>query len=217
MDTFWRISDFAKEVGKHQNTIDSWFKQLEEKRIHYINRAGNEKVYDLSDLSIAQFISEYRDKKMALDVIFENLNNRFELRPFPPEFDTTGESQLFHINTLKAQILHDIKSTYESVAAAQLEEIKRHYEGLLLQLPKPISEQEERQKRVTDVITRRRVEAQLEKEALHMWSTKAESERLKKVGLFRKEEDKDKRDQFIKDYINERFEVRLLEEYGLNN
>jgi DNA-binding transcriptional MerR regulator len=217
MDVFWRISDFAKEVEKHQNTVDSWFKQMEEKRIHYINRAGNEKVYDELDLSIAKFISEYRDKKMALDVIFESLDNRFELRPFPSELESTSDVQPFHINAIKTQILQEIKSTYESVAAAQLEEIKRHYEGLLLQLPKPESEQERRQKRVTDIITRRRVEIQLEKEALHMWSTKPESERFKKSGLFRKEEDRDKRDLFIKEYINERFESRMLKEFGLND
>lgn len=37
-----------------------------------------------------------------------------------------------------------------------------------------------------------------------------------KTGWFRKEEDRDKRDKFVRSYVNERYEKKLKEAYGLD-
>ena len=61
---YWKISDFAKEVGKHQNTVDGWFKQLEEKNVHWVNRSEHgEKIYSTLDMKMAKYIKEMRDQK----------------------------------------------------------------------------------------------------------------------------------------------------------
>lgn len=52
-------------------------------------------------------------------------------------------------------------------------------------------------------------------EALNMWSTLPEEERLIKVGLFRKIENTDKRDNFIKNYIDEHYEIEKKKEFNL--
>lgn len=75
----------------------------------------------------------------------------------------------------------------------------------------------ERQRRITNMITQKRVEAKLEMEALELWKQKPASERMKKVGFFRKKEDKDKKEHFIRFYINSHFEERLKEEYKVGH
>jgi DNA-binding transcriptional MerR regulator len=216
LEQFWKISDFAKQIKKpnggspHINTVDNWFKQLEERGIHCVSRTGNnEKVYDQLDLEIANFIQEKRDKKWALDVIFEEIIDQFELRPCNQEQESTSGSQIVDVESMKKEFL----AAAQELAATQVAEVKKQYEEILRQLPPPKNEIEERQERITEIITRRRVETELEKEALHKWSTKPEEERVRRVGLFRKEEDRDKRDQFIKEYINEYFEKRLWREF----
>lgn len=64
---YWKISDFVEEIKHllkenklHINTVDGWFKKLEEERIHYVSRTedSNEKVYDSLDLELAAFIKK---------------------------------------------------------------------------------------------------------------------------------------------------------------
>jgi DNA-binding transcriptional MerR regulator len=80
---------------------------------------------------------------------------------------------------------------------------------------KQIDEQTERQKRVNDIITQRTVEAQLRREALKLWEQKPERERMRKTFLWFKEEDTDKRERFIRDYVDEHFSARMKDEFSL--
>jgi hypothetical protein len=64
-------------------------------------------------------------------------------------------------------------------------------------LPNPEDSKKTRQQQITDLINRRRVESILKREALELWVQKPESELLKRVGLFCKIEDVNKRDRFI--------------------
>ncbi|NBI28624.1 hypothetical protein [Chengkuizengella marina] len=186
----WQISEFAEKVGKHFTTTDSWFKKLEERRIHYINRVeSGEKIYNQDDLKIGLFIKEYRDKKYTIDSIFDLLQHQEEinLRPFPEDFDSkdtkiTDEAQ---INKLKTEIIASMKE----VVATQIEE--------------------ERKNRVNDLILQRKIVSVLEGEASKEWSKLPESERMMKVGLFRKGENTEKRNEFIKKYVDERYEERI--------
>jgi hypothetical protein len=73
----------------------------------------------------------------------------------------------------------------------------------------------ERQKRITNMIIQKRVESRLEIEALEQWRQLPESERMKKAGFFRKEEDKEKKEQFVKVYIHNHFAERLEMEIHL--
>jgi hypothetical protein len=223
---FWKISDFAKAIGKHTNTVDGWFKQLEEKNLHYVNRTEyGEKVYDQLDMEIASFIKERRDQKWTLDGIFNELPSHFELRLMPDE-EATSVPQIYDPYLIRKEFEEvakqiaasqaiEMNMRLQELAAAQIQEIKQQYEDLVKRLPQPKSIEDERQERITEMMTRRRVESELEKEALNMWATIPEEERKIRVGFFRKEEDRDKRDQFIKNYVNQRFESRIRKEYEL--
>jgi hypothetical protein len=217
---YWRISDFADKIRDslnsdkiHMNTVDGWFKNLESRRIHYVNRTldTNEKVYDELDLRIAVYIKKRREEKWSLSAIFDDLENHFELRPFPLN-EVGGLAQSLDVENLKAEIKQSLKETLEQMATAKIEELKGHYEEVIKQLPKPPSIEEQKEQRFKEMVLRRRVENSLEEEALKAWSAKPQEERTKKVGLFRKEEDYNRRSQFVKEYVNARFEEKLKHE-----
>lgn len=220
---YWKISDFTEQIKLafehekiHMNTIDGWFKALESKRIHYVMRTEDtkEKVYDDLDLQIAIFIKKRREEKWSLAAIYDDLANHVELRGFPA--DEVGPVAFEgDFETLKKQISEELRQTFNQMAASQIEEIKKHYDSIIEKIPKLPSPEEQKETRFKEMVVRRRVEAALEHEAIEMWSTKSESERYKKVGLFRKEEDFNKRYEFIRNYINENYEEKLKKEFDL--
>lgn len=218
---YWKITEFAKEVGRHLNTVDGWFKQLEEKKLHWVNRSEHgEKIYSTLDMKIAQFIKAKRQEKWSIESIFNELPIHFELRPVPEE--NTSDSQIVDPAMIRNEFeglmknqLNEIQQYFKEAAAAQIEEVKRQYESLVMQLPKTKTLEQERQEHMTDMITRRRIESQLRKEALQLWSQKPDNERKIRTGLFRKEEDINKRDIFVEEYIVDHIEERMGKEYDL--
>lgn len=222
---YWKIRDFVEQVKQtlkeeklHANTVDGWFKKLEEKGIHYISRTEetNEKVYDELDLRLAVFIKRKRNQKWSLSAIFNEIKNEFELRAFPVEdMETTNVAQMSGADTLNTGFIKELKGAFEEVAATQLSEIKNQFDEILKKLPDSKSREEEREERFKEMVARRRVEYQLEQEALIRWSTKPEEERIKRIGWFKKGENQEERNSFIKNYINENFESRIRKELEL--
>jgi len=208
---YWKISDFAKKLNKHNNTIDGWFRKLEaERKLHYISRVDDEKVYDELDLKIAEFIVERRDNKWSLNAIFDELPKEFELRPFPEDYESKSkDNQVVDVEKMRATLLNEMKNVFnelsENQAKEQIEEMKKL-------LP---SQEEEKRSRLNTIMVERKISRQLEEEALEQWNDKPAGEKLKKVGWFKKEEDKDKRDTFVKKYIDEYFEENLKKELEL--
>lgn len=208
---YWRIGQFAELVGNHKNTVDNWFKELEERRLHYISRVNNEKVYDVSDLQIAKFIKERRNEKWSIDGIFAILPEKFSLRPFPPDFEEKEKTiQMVDVEKIRTSIISEMKATFEEIAVAQVKQQMRDFQKLL---PSP---EEQRLERFNMLIAERRVRRRLEDEALNMWYTLPKDERFVRLGLLRKIENIDKRDRFVKKYVDERFEEELKKEFGFN-
>lgn len=206
----WKISDFAKMLGKHANTIDGWFRTLESHRnLHYITRVNNEKIYDELDFKIAQFIIEKRNDKWSLDGIFDSLPNHFQLRPFPVDFEDEKSIQVVDFDKMKTTIMNEMKIAFEQVAADQMESQMRDFQKMLP------SREQERLDRFEALLADRKVTRALEEKALSIWSTKPIEERFIKVGWFRKAEDLNKRERFVKQYVDQHFEDAMRKEFGI--
>jgi hypothetical protein len=230
---WWQITEFAEAISKtlqekfndpkagvHYNTVDKWFKALETKRIHYVNRAGGEKVYDKQDLYIGCFIAEARrDNRYRLDVIYENIPKQLDVRPFPEEFQdettVTVDEGLIQRRVMEGlnKYLAQEFNVYEEKMQIQInkmisEGVQKSVEQML---PAPVSKEEERAKRMDDTITRMRIEMKLEELAIKEWELLPETERTRKAGFFRKEEDLIKREKFIRTYKKENL-AKVLEE-----
>jgi hypothetical protein len=222
---YWKISDFVEEIKQtlkeeklHVNTVYGWFKKLEKERIHYISRTvdTNEKIYDELDLRIAIFIKMKRNEKWAIKAIFDEVKNEFDVRPFPVEnMETTNVVHNSGTNALNSKLLEELKSSFAEIAATQFREVKSQYEEILKKLSDPKNREEEREDRFKEMVARRRVEYQLEREAQIIWATKPEEERMEKIGWFKKVEKQEECDLFIKEYIDKNFENKLRSELGL--
>ena len=127
MEKFWRISEFKDQVGKPLNTVDNWFKRLEQEQIHYVNRTEyGEKVYDELDLKIALFIKEKRDEKWSMGAIFQELGNHFDLRPFPEGEE--GETLPVDVEALKKKLTEEIKQAVREEFKEQMESYRNYIE-----------------------------------------------------------------------------------------
>lgn len=229
----YRISDFADLVGKHANTVDRWFIDMEKRNIHYVNRSEDGvKVYDDLDLSIAQFIRDRRDENWNLPAIYNKLEELFDLRPFPVE-GVTGVPQVADFDSIRSQFAEEMKQVVSNelsqmvegifmgyldqikIMDQQLKEIKEAQ--LQLALTNGQKTMRDNQQRITDMITMERIRGQLRKEAYSLWAKKPESERIKRIGIFglKKEEDHAERDRFIQGYIDDHLPERLAQEYGI--
>jgi len=255
---WWQITDFAVKISEtlqqkykdekfsvHYNTIDKWFKALETKRIHYINRAAGEKVYDRIDLNIGCFIADARrDNRFRLDVIYEQVPKQLEVRQFPSDFKDENSlgideslierrviekvtpviGQQFSIFEEKVNLqLNKIMAEQVQLAIKQFlpqpkneEEEKAKLQELIKEiLPPTISKQEELVRRKDDNLTRMRLEMKLEEAAIQEWNKKSPEERMKRVGIFRKDEDYIKRENFIRAYKKEHLNRVLDEAYTI--
>lgn len=218
---YWQISEFAKLEGKHYNTVDKWFSALEDKRIHYITRSPNgEKIYDELDLEIYRFINTYRIKKISLDAIFEAIPKTFgdRLRPFPSEenekgiMDTSQMQQEF-LQRVNQEVAKQLASYKEAI----LQEAKRIAESSAqekLRLMDPYDEKQKKRERVDEHLLRWKIEKRLRNEAEKEWYKLPESERTRKAGLFKREEDINKKLTFIDKYINDNMEEAILKDFG---
>jgi|HigsolmetaAR206D_1030411.scaffolds.fasta_scaffold00003_119 DNA-binding transcriptional regulator YhcF (GntR family) len=234
----WKISEFTQKiieslsrkfpdesVSIHYNTVDKWFKELEERGIHYVNRASGEKIYDSLDLKIAEFIYLRRKQKFAKDIIYTILPKHVELRPFPHDY---GE-ELLPAN-LRQVMSTMMKSVKEEVATEVEQKLRKEYEvqtkafikQLLIEDRKRLDDPEyfekqfkKREADFTKAVVQRQIEIQeaLEREALEKWKELPWEERTIKRHLFAKrEEDVHKKEAFINQYIRENM-IKKIEEW----
>lgn len=218
---YWKIADFAEQVGQFKNTVDNWFKKLEERNIHYVQRVGKEKVYDEMDLKIAKHIKKLRAQGWKPDGIYnamEDGETGLEFRK--GEYATTEEKKdkddkedtftTLEIRqqieaTIKEQLVPFFGNMTEEVRKIAREEVNKQRQLLIEE-----SEENQRQKRIDDLLIQRRVEDRLRNEAIMMWEKQPEEERFMRIGLFRKKlENINAKNRYIEHYISTRYEEEL--------
>lgn len=221
-EAVWQIRDFTEEIQKryeeettvkesvHYNTVDKWFKELENKGIHYIQRTAetNKKVYDELDLAIAIFIMDKRNQKWSLDAIFNVLSGHIEVRAFPAEgFGDSQEVSDALVMQVMSRKFEEMQKEMEERLILELDAKQKDLEQQLLnRLPVPKSAQEIRAEKTDIMISSVRKRYEIEEKAIAEWVKLPWEQRVKKVGLFRKEEDLLKRDSFIREFVKNYFE-----------
>lgn len=221
-EAVWQIRDFTVEIQNryeeettfkesvHYNTVDKWFKELENKGIHYIQRTAetNKKVYDELDLSIAIFIIKKRTQKWSLDAIFNVLSEHIEVRSFPTlDFDDSpGISETLVMQEMSRKF-EEMQQEMENKLILELEKKQQELEQQVFnRLPVPKTAQEIRAEKTDIMISSVRKRYEIEEKAIVEWGKLPLEQRVKRVGLFRKEEDFLKRDSFIREFIRNYFQ-----------
>lgn len=233
----WQIREFTnviiesmskkypdKNVSIHYNTVDQWFKEMEELGVHYVNRAKGEKVYDSLDLKIAEFMFINRKRNLAKSIIYERIPEFCEVRPFPKNY---GEELL--PDNIRNVLSNIIKSSQREVMAELERKMKEQHEKETKELIKQILRED--YKRLSDPDYDKKKEAKLkaemttsiiqqqiewekklEQEALNEWNRLDEKERTIKVGLFKRMEDIEKKQSFIKEYVRKNMLERMAKQ-----
>jgi hypothetical protein len=216
MDEKWlNISELKRETKIASATVERYLGRFA--HLLRCEERGRGKFYHPETVAILQrAYSLSTEEKRDMQDIENIIRSEFGLAI---TIDTEQENTITPASSptslaTKDDVVMMFKLLQAEIAAAREENGQLH-EYIKIQLAS--SNSYDRQKRITDRITDRRVEVRLEEEAITLWDAKPEIERLKKIGWFRKEDDLAKRDIFVKQYVNEHFEHRLKEAYGLDD
>lgn len=233
VEKIYSISQVAEEIDVSTGTIRHWEKEMDGLIIVRRDEQNN-RYYTREDIEQYQKINRLREEGFSL----ANIKKIFEMMSSDSPSNGEDSGQLTYINPINPNnlpnemkpvnqlaesfqhLLQHIgelnKKVDDLVASNQATKILEKLNEYQGQLPKSVDHVAERQRRITDHITQKRVESKLEEEALSLWLQKPLSERVKKVGWFRKEEDLDARNRFVKQYIYQNYEERLKQEYGIS-
>lgn len=211
----WQIADFAKLIpGASRNTVDNWFKNLEENKIHFVNRNEfGEKIYDELDLEIAKYIKIKRDGKWNFPGIYAALPDEFELRTNIVQKEK--ETGLMSIDELKKEMEKAFAEKIKELEVS-LQQTAKETAAAAAQLALP-SPEELRQQRFDEMMLHRRIEYRLKKRAEKEWNQLPEEDRTVKTGLFgmRRVENMEKKIAFVAQYVDDNYETELKKELDI--
>jgi len=210
------------------STLRRWCLMLEERGYQFMKNEHNQRGFRDHEVLMFRKLKELtksKGKKLedALDVVlsmYSSTNQTTLVQSNPASGSPSNDVQ----NTLAEkieQVLEINRQLVEYIRTRDdqfLDQIKELNETRL-QLA-AVSEQKEineRQERITDMITLERIKAKLRKEAFEKWSAKPEAERIRRTGFLglKKEEDHVARDLFVRNYVDDHLSDYLSKEFKL--
>lgn len=213
------VSQLSKMLEIPETTIRRYINNFEE--YFRLEKVGRGRKYHPSSIEILQRIAALYNadretveirKILADEFAFEVENNENNATIQPPAYDVIGQVKEFQQR----------QEEFNKNLLQQLNEQQKYIQELVMsrddtfqEIKQLTSFEEKRRERFEQILLEHKIKRKLEKEAISLWDEKPEEERMVKVGWFRKEEDKDKRDRFIKDYIDENFEEYLRKEFDI--
>lgn len=206
------------EYNVHYNTVDRWFKDLENEMIHYVERSGGKKVYDKSDYQIGCFIAEHASmKKASLSVIYKQVPLQLKVRPFPEDFTSEASPMIGEgdIVNLIEKVLAENYNIQKGMDLAEIISKKINQ----LALPEPVDPVAEREYMLLKSKEHHEAGRLLEERAAEAWETfKKENPQEATIqvgGFFNKKsiEDPTKRAAFINEFKKKHLDEIVEEAY----
>jgi len=216
----WKITEFTEvmnetfkqkydeELNITVNTINNYFRKLEDDGIHYLNRISGTKIYDPMDLEIAEFISIKRSKKLnkgitwQLPQIFDAIRRDLPCRSKP---DTTDEET--SSGSDYTQIEKQIDDLKESMQEFIRQEISRKDDINQKLLEMKHANEKQVNRSMVEVMQK---QSEFRSQARAEWDKKSSSERFE--GLIFKREKIKEREQFIDEYVEKKFMEWIIEQ-----
>ncbi|KIL35061.1 hypothetical protein SD71_15485 [Cohnella kolymensis] len=207
------IHELAKQLNIPLATMRRYIRQ----HGHLLDLEKDDKNYTIGEDSIST-LAQIREA-YAQGLTVEEVQRRFSPTGFAPSAATGGTrgdslyaevmraiSDLEQLMIERFEQHNQLLNTLAETAAARLSDITRHDHDL---------QRLERIERVNDRLAEWRIERALQKEALEKWAALPEAQRLVKKGMFNKEEDREEKERFVRDYVDKYFETELRRAYGL--
>lgn len=187
--------------------------------------------HNFSLMRICQFVGikpmdpeVVNSKRNSTETSLEDINQKKEMNVFRQligQMIATGlvevenDMPILKINEYVQKLVNEQQNKLPDPTAQreyvdqQIQSVKEDIQHIAMQHdPK-----KERIRRKNDIFAMHKINRILKEEAIKIWNDKPETERTIKVGLFRRIENAQKKEEFIQDYINKHFEYRLQQEF----
>lgn len=216
IDKTFTTQQVAENLGIGRSTLNKYCRSLEEDGYSFYKDDNDYRAYTEHDVMALRELKEMLSKNVDYNSAIKTISIKYQR-------DVTN------INI--ATVTTPEESRFESrYAEFFMEQLKRQDEKIdqLIQVNRQMAEmmdaqrqlavtavQDNRQAKVTDWITQRRIELELEEEAAKLWEQKPENEKYKKKGWFGKKEDIEAKQTYMNKYILDNLEARLKRAYGI--
>ena len=219
MGDWFSVTQLSKTLGIPETTTRRYLNNFEE--FFRYEQIGRGKKYHPDAVEVLQKIAtlygsdrETEEIKVILadEYAFSITEDNQHITTHPPTYNVAGKLDEFQKRQedFNKELL---KQLYEQQNYIQDLTEKRQQE---LEETKQLNSPEiKRAERFEQIMAERKITRILEDEALALWKEKPIGERMTKVGWFRKIEDRDKRESFVKKYIDENFEECLKKEFDI--
>ena len=196
----WKLGSFTEEVNKaflaatgidadyKTNTINNYFKDLEEKGIHIVQKINDVRVFDTEDLTLAVFILMKRSKELnqhktwGLQQIYDEIDRSPELPNRKPSIEEQSKDNL---RELVLELQKTFTKSLEEASNTQL---------LLSTMDQNV------EKKVTNaVLAYMEQQNKVKAEARTEWEKLPKEQRF--TGFIFKQERIAERERFIDDYV----------------
>jgi len=216
---WFSVTQLSKTLGIPETTTRRYLNNFEE--FFRYEQIGRGKKYHPDAVEVLQKIAtlygsdrETEEIKVILadEYAFSITEDNQHITTHPPTYNVAGKLDEFQKRQedFNKELL---KQLYEQQNYIQDLTEKRQQE---LEETKQLNSPEiKRAERFEQIMAERKITRILEDEALALWKEKPIGERMTKVGWFRKIEDRDKRESFVKKYIDENFEECLKKEFDI--
>ncbi|HLR73524.1 MAG TPA: MerR family transcriptional regulator [Pseudogracilibacillus sp.] len=220
MEEWLSVAQLSKTLGIPETTARRYLNNF----VEYFRweQVGRGKKYHPTSLEILQRIAVLYDtdretkeiKKILADeyaFVVEDENKKGSTNQ-PPTYDVPGQLEEFQQKqeAFNKQLIEQLHEQQEYI-----KKLLKRQETVIEEAKQLSSLADDKREQFEYIMAEYRVRKLLEQEAFKLWNKKPTTERLKKVGLFRKEENEDKRNLFIKDYIDKHFEEYLRKEFKI--
>lgn len=218
MEDWLSVSQLSKIVEVPETSVRRYLTNFEE--FFKFEQLGRGKKYHPSSIEILQRIVSLFRADRDTSEIKKILSNEYaftitsEDEPIVPLAPYDVAKKLDDFRNGQEEFNQKL---LESIMQQQkyIEELVNSRDNALNELKRLSNSEQQRIDRINQTMVEHKVKHLLEKEALSKWNEKPSEERLIKVGWFKQGEDRDTKDKFIKDYINENFESALKKEFDI--
>lgn len=217
MEEWLSVAQLSKVSSIPETTVRRYLNNLEE--FFRSEQVGRGKKYHPNTVEILQRIAMLYNadretlevKRILADEYAFVIDNDDKDTP-SPSYDLSGQLDKFKKSqeSFNRQLLEQLKEQQKYI-----NELIKNQKSDIEQQKQLVSPEERRAERLDQILAERKVRRRLEKEALELWAEKSSDERVKKIGWFRHEEDNDKRQTFLEEYVDRHFEEFLKKEFDI--
>lgn len=219
MEEWLSVIELSKILKIPETTVRRYLTNFEE--YFRSEKIGRGKKYHPDSIELLRRIASLYDTDRETIEIKSILANEFAftvedveqgITTQPPPYDISGKFDEFQqkqeeFNKKLLQQLYDQQQ--------YIKELVENKNNNIDELKRLNSPEVKRSDRFERIMLERKVWRLLEEEALDLWDARPKEERMIKIGWFRKIEDRDRRDYFIKSYIDNHFEEYLKKEFDI--